>query len=372
VMTVVDSVSKRAHFIPTHTTVTAEGAARLFLHQVWKLHGLPTCVVSDWGPQFVARFTKELYRLLGIKLASFTAWHPQTDGQTERVNQELDQYLWLFVNKRQDDWYDLLPLAEFQHNNHVHSATQHPPFLLDTRRLPRMGFEPRQNPSGLETVNEFTERMRTAIEEAKSAIRKAQDDMKRYYDCRRTPAPVFNPGDKVFLDALDIRTTHPSQKLSHRRLGPFIVERRIGPMAYRLKLPHWMKQLHLVFNVVKLTPAPDDPIPGRKTTDHPLPIIINGEAEWEVEEILDSRWHRRRFQYLVKWKGYGCEHNSWESASEVFAPELTAEFHHKHPGAPRHIRRAEFDNIFHSKSTALRRSNLEGGVNVRGHLHSYP
>jgi len=141
VMTVVDSVSKRAHFIPTHTTVTAEGAARLFLHQVWKLHGLPTCVVSDRGPQFIACFTKELYCLLGIKLASSMAWHPQTDGQTERVNQELDQYLRLFVNERQDDWYDLLSLAEFQHNNHVYSATQHPPFLLDTRRIPRMGFK---------------------------------------------------------------------------------------------------------------------------------------------------------------------------------------------------------------------------------------
>jgi len=106
--------------------------------------------------------------------------------------------------------------------------------------------------------------------------------------------------------------------------------------------------------------------------DHPPPIIIDGEAEWEVEEILDSRWHWRRFQYLVKWKGYDREHNSWESTSEVFALELTAEFHHKHPGAPRHIWHAEFDNIFHSKSTAPRRSNLEGGVNVREHLHSYP
>jgi len=113
VMTVVDSVSKRAHFIPTHMMVTAEGAARLFLHQVWKLHGLPKCVILDRGPQFVARFTRELYRLLGIKLASSTIWHPQTDRQMERVNQELDQYLWLFVNERQDDWYDLLPMAEF-------------------------------------------------------------------------------------------------------------------------------------------------------------------------------------------------------------------------------------------------------------------
>jgi len=100
----------------------------------------------------------------------------------ECVNQELDQYLWLFVNERQDDWYDLLPMAEFQHNNHVHSTIQQTPFLLNTGKLPRMGFEPRQNSSGLEMVNEFTERIRTAIEEAKSAIRKVQDDIKRYYD----------------------------------------------------------------------------------------------------------------------------------------------------------------------------------------------
>jgi len=228
----------------------------------------------------------------------------------ECINQELDQYLRLFVNKQQDDWYDLLLMTEFQHNNHVHSATQQPPFLLNTRRIPRMGFEPRQDHSDLEMVNEFTERMRMAIKEAKSAICKAQEDMKRYYDQRRTPAPVFNPGDKVFLDASDIQTTRPSQKLSHRQLGPFVVERRIRPMAYRLKLPYQMKQLHPVFNIVKLTPAPDNPIMGCKTEDHPPPIVIDGEAEWEVEEILDSRWHRRRFQYLIKWKGYGREHNS--------------------------------------------------------------
>ena len=97
VTTVVDSVSKRAHFILTYMTVTAEGAARLFLHQVWKLHGLPKCIISDRGPQFVARFTRELYHLLGIKLAS------STNGHTECVIQKLDQYLRLFMNEWQDD-----------------------------------------------------------------------------------------------------------------------------------------------------------------------------------------------------------------------------------------------------------------------------
>jgi len=346
VMTVMDSISKRVHFVPTHTTVTAEGAARLFLHYVWKLHGLLKRIVSDRGPQFVASFTKELYRLLGIRLSSSTAWHPQTDGQTERVNQELDQFLRLFVNERQNDWYDLLPIAEFQHNNHVHSAMQQPPFLLDTGRIPCMGFEPSQAPSGLETVNEFTERMKSAMKEAKSVIRKAQEDMTQYYNQKRTSAPVYKPGDRVHLDASDIKTTRLSPKLSHCRLGPFEIERQVGLLAYHLKLPHRMRQLHPVFNIVKLSAASENPILGRKPQAPPLPIVVNGEEEWEVEEILDSRWHQRRFQFLVKWKGFSREHNSWEAASDVKAPDLVAEYYRKHPAAPRHIRRTDFDAIF--------------------------
>jgi len=104
------------------------------------------------------------------------------NGQMECVNQELDQFLHLFVNERQDDWYDLLPIAEFQHNNHIYSVTQQIPFLLNIGQILRMGFELRQNPSGLETVNEFTKKMQSATEEAKSVIRKAQEDMMRYYN----------------------------------------------------------------------------------------------------------------------------------------------------------------------------------------------
>jgi len=103
-------------------------------------------VVSDRGPQFVAEFMKELYRLLGIELASSTAYHPQTDGQTEWVNQELEQYIQLFVNKRQDNWNSLIPLAEFAYNNHVHSSTQQTPFFLDTGRHPPDGLRTTPTP----------------------------------------------------------------------------------------------------------------------------------------------------------------------------------------------------------------------------------
>ena len=372
VMTVVDSVSKRAHFIPTHTTVTAEGAARLFLHHVWKLHGLPGQVVSDRGPQFVAEFTKELYKKLGIKIATTTAWHPQADGQTERVNQELDQYLRIFVNERQDDWLDLLPLAEFQHNNHIHASTQHSPFLLDTGRHPRMGFEPRQRASHLETVNEFTERMKTTLGEARAALVKAKDDMARFYNLRRTPAPVYKPGDKVYLDASDIHTTRPSRKLSHLKLGPYTVERQVNSHAYKLKLPKPMRRLHPVFNVVKLSPAPEDPFPSRKPIPPSTPEIVDGEEEWEVEEILDSRVLRNRLKFLVKWKGFGREDNSWEDSSDVHAPELVQEFYRRHPGAPRLIRALQFGSIPFQPLPAIAssRCNSRGGVDVRGRPQS--
>jgi len=177
IMVAIDSVGKCSHFVETVTMVTAAGAANLYLRNIWKLHGLPRKVISNRGPQFIAAFMKELYRLLGIEAATSTAYHPQTDGQTEQVNQELEQYLWLFVRERQDDWYTLLPLAEFSYNNHIHSSTQQTPFLLDTGQHPWMGFEPHQPPSGVEAVNEFTNRMKDTLEEAKSALAKVKDDM---------------------------------------------------------------------------------------------------------------------------------------------------------------------------------------------------
>jgi len=227
IMVAVDSAGKCSHFVKTVTMVTAAGAVNLYLQNIWKLHGLPRKVVSDRRPQFVAAFMEELYRLLGIEAVTSTAYHPQTDRQTERVNQELKQYLRLFVGERQDDWYTLLPLAEFSYNNHVHSSTQQTPFLLDTGRHPRMGFEPHQPPSHVEAVNEFTNRMKDTLEEAKLALAKAKDNMARYYNRRRSPALTFSPGDMVYLDSEDIQTTRLSKKLSHCRLGPYPVERRV-------------------------------------------------------------------------------------------------------------------------------------------------
>jgi hypothetical protein len=130
----------------------------------------------------MAGFMHELYQLLGIKLATSMAYHPQTDGQTECINQELEGYLCIFTSRQQDNWDDLLPLGEFSHNNHIHSSTQQTLFMLDTGRHPRMGFEPHRLCSKLELVNEFVERMSQGLEEARSAIAKAKDKYAMFYN----------------------------------------------------------------------------------------------------------------------------------------------------------------------------------------------
>jgi len=138
-------------------------------------------------------------------------------------------------------------------------------------------------------VNEFMERMKSATKEAKSVICKAQEDMTQYYNQKRTPAPMYKPKDQVYLDTSDIKTTRLSPKLSHCQLGPFEIERQVGLLAYHLKLPHGMRQLYPVFNVVKLFAVPEDPILERKLQVPLPPIVVDGKEEWEVEEILNSR-----------------------------------------------------------------------------------
>jgi len=133
-----------------------------------------------------------------------------------------------------------------------------------------------------------------------------------------------------------------------------------------------MRQLHPVFNIVKLSATPEDPILGRKLQALPPPIVVDRKEEWEVEEILNSRWYWRRFQFLVKWKGFSREHNFWEVASDVKTLDLVTEYYRKYLAAPRHICQTDFNAIFNPGTIASRHSNLGGGVNVRGPLTHDP
>src|SRR5260221_650553 len=155
VLMVVDHLSKQIHAVPTVTSLDSARVAQLFLEHIWRHHGLPEEVISNHGPAFISNFSRKLAALLGVKLTPSTSYHLQTDGQTERMNQEIEVYLWVFMSHRQDDWADWLPLTEFAYNNKVHTATCQTPFELDTRQHPHLGVEPTRT-STIEAVDAFT------------------------------------------------------------------------------------------------------------------------------------------------------------------------------------------------------------------------
>jgi len=181
ILVVCNRLSKMTHFVATTEGTLAEGLARLFRNNIWKLHGLPESVVSDRGPQFAAELTKELNRMLGIETRLSTAFHPQIDGQMEWMNQELEQYLRFFVDHRQKDWPEWLASAEFVVNNKVHTATKVSPFMANYGRELRIGGNIRRREK-VEKAMEFVERMKKVHKEAGAALKKVQEDMKRQAD----------------------------------------------------------------------------------------------------------------------------------------------------------------------------------------------
>ena len=336
IMVVVDRLSKLIHVVPTTDNVTSYGVARLYRDNVWKHHGLPEEIISDRGSIFISLFMKELNSILGIKTSASTAYHPQTDGQTERVNQEVEQYLRLFVNHRQDDWAEWLALAEFTYNNRIQSSTRQTPFMLNNGRHPRMGTEPFRK-SKVDGVDQFVDKMTLMRQEATSALHKAADDMAKFYDRTHGQAPSYQVGDKVWLDGKDLRTNRPNKKLDDRRYGPFTVIEVIGPNSYKLGLPASMA-VHPVFHTVKLSPYTPDPFPTRDQFPRPAPLIEGDNPEWDVEFILDSRRVNGQLEYLVKWTGYPKEESTWEPVTNLknAKPDIRL-FYRNHPDAIRSI-----------------------------------
>ena len=181
ILVVCNRLSKMIHFVTTTKGTLAEELARLFQDNIWKLHGLPESIVLDKRPQFAAELTKKLNWMLGIETKLLMVFHPQTDGQTEQINQELEQYLRFFVDYRQKNWPEQLALAEFVVNNKVHIATKVSPFMANYRKELRMGEDIRKK-GKVESATEFVERMKKVHKEAVVALKKTQEEIKRYVD----------------------------------------------------------------------------------------------------------------------------------------------------------------------------------------------
>jgi hypothetical protein len=314
ILVVVDRLSKMAHFVPCSKDITSEQTASLVFQHIVRLHGLPDNIVSDRGPQFAARFWSHLFQQLGTSINLSSAFHPQTDGQSERVNQVLEQYLRCIINYNQDDWVDLLPAAEFAYNNAEHASTKTSPFFANYGFHPRFEFlKPAQPP--VPAAEEHITRMQDITRSLISELQSAQKTYKHFADRHRAEPPAFLPGDKVWLLRRNIKTQRPSDKLDYKKLGPFTIAKEINPVAFRLELPASMK-IHDVFHVSLLEKYIPSPIPGRHV-EPPPPVVVEGELEYEVDAILDSRISRGALQYLVSWKGYDIGDRSWEPVANL-------------------------------------------------------
>jgi hypothetical protein len=334
ILNVIDRLTGMNHLIPCNDTTGAEELAKLYLQNIWKLHGLPLTIISDRGPQFVSKFWKALCQRLKIQRNLSTAYHPQTDGKTERANAIMEQYLRAFTSYQQDDWVDWLPLAEFNGNSGHSETIKTTPFFANYGYHPRLGFEPltttERHPQ-ITNASEFAQKMEKIYEFIRAEALFSQAGYETYANRKRQPAPAYKIGDMVYLSTRNLQTERPAKKLDWKYIGPYKIQQVISPYAYKLQLPSTLK-IWPVFHTSLLSLSPNDPFEGQ-TQPEPPPVIVNNQEEYEVEVILDSRLYRQRLQYLVKWTGY--DDTTWEPYIHVkHLTEKLRQFHKKYPQKP--------------------------------------
>jgi len=284
-----------------------------------------------------SRFAKDMNRNLQIEMALSTAYHPQTDGQAERANQDIEQVLRSVVSYHQDDWVDWLPVVEFALNNRYKKSLKTTPFYVNYGYHPQIGSLPKIETPIL-AVEDFIEHLHQVQKDTKKSLEQAAEDMKRFYDRSRNKTPEFEVGQKVLLDNRDLALNRPSRKLSERRSGPFTILERISTHAYRLDLPPQWKTVHPVFHVSKLEEYHEDP--NHPNFPTPPPDVIEGETEWEVEVVLDAKFvgNGQKLKFLVSWKGWPDSENSWEPEENLEnSQDVLGDFYLKHPSAPRRV-----------------------------------
>jgi hypothetical protein len=247
IFVVVDRLTKMAHFIPCTKTIIGKDTTKLFPGNIYCIHGFPNTIVSNKGIQFISNFWKRLFQLLGVKINLYTAYHLQTDGQTERVNQIFEQYLCCTLNYQQDDWTDLLSLADFTYNNIMHSLIKQTPFFSN------YGHHPRANPFqvkdvGSPVVEDLAAHLVAIYDELAFQLYGVQDCYKDYADCTWKIYSNFCIGDQAWLLQRNIKTKRLSRKLDYQRLDPFKILAQINLINYGLKFLPTM-HLHLVFHV---------------------------------------------------------------------------------------------------------------------------
>lgn len=320
ILVVVDRLSKYAHFLGLRHPYTATTVAGVFIKEIVRLHGFPTAIVSDRDRIFMSNFWSELFRIHGTTLKKSSAYHPQTDGQTEIVNKTLETYLRCFIQGKTKTWAEWLPWAEFSYNTSPHSSTKFSPFKMVYGRDPPTLLRVGRSQSPMDSVEEMLQVRDAVLDELHVNLLRAQNRMKKMADTKRREAS-FDVGDSVFLKLQPYRqsslVSRPCEKLSARFFGPFTILQRIGQVAYKLDLPGSCK-IHPMFHISQLKKCVG--------TDHvsaTIPDQISADLELcvEPEELLAVRpvqgGQPSQMEVLIKWKQLPTFEATWEDMDNI-------------------------------------------------------
>jgi transposase InsO family protein len=310
ILVVVDRFTKYAELIPFHKNYSAEQLGYVILDRIIRYHGIPKTIISDRDKLFTSNYWTTLMATIGTKRKLSTAYHPETDGQTERTNRTIETYLRIYGNQQQSNWISLLPMAQLVYNNKLSESTQTTPYYANHGKHPNLferTFPTLKTEKALQTADE----MKKTHKQLQQNLQRAQQNMISYANKKRKMAPQLKKGDKVYLLTKNLRTTRPSKKLDHVKVGPFLISERISPVNYQLQLPQDAK-IHPVFHISLLEPAHEE-TPLQNTFHYE----VEEDNEYEVERIVDHRGTPNECEYLVKWKGYPETENTWEPSRNL-------------------------------------------------------
>ena len=331
ILTIIDRFSKAAHFVPLPKLPSAAETAQLMVTHVFRLHGLPQDIVSDRGPQFTSCFWKAFCSLLNASVSLSSGYHPQSNGQTERLNQDLETTLRCLASTNPTTWSSQLPWVEYSHNSLPCSASGLSPFQCSLGYQPPL-FPEVEREVEVPSVNAFIRRCRRTWRTARSSLLRAAARYQKYANAHRRPAPDYRPGQKVWLATKDLPLKVENRKLAQRYIGPFKVIRVINPVAVRLQLPRSLR-VHPTFHVSQLKPVSTSPLVPAPPPPPP-PRMVDGGPVFTVRRLLKVRRSGRGFQYLVDWEGYGPEERSWVPTRNIMDPQMIRDFHNQNPGLP--------------------------------------
>lgn len=331
VLVVTDRLSKSPIYIPMND-IDADNVALALIKNVFAHHLLPNAIVSDRGPQFVSSVWKEVCKRLEIERQVSTAFHPETDGATERENAELKTYLRAFCAYSQDDWADWLPIAQMARMNRTSSSTGISPFFF-THGYHGKIIDSIESPSDTETSTKtipekrqaIVNKMNDAAAMAQASLATAQEAQEQQANKQRRAHEAFRPGDPVYLRLKNLKTSRPSKKLDWIA-APYRVLDQVGTHSFRIDVP---PGIHPVFHASQLKARPCDALPSQvvEHRENP-PLMVNDEEEFEVEAILNHRRRGRGFQAHVKWTGWSTL--TWEPTTNVLHTDAWRNYARRH------------------------------------------